>query len=202
MLWNLSTSVFSPQTISERQNRELLLQFLLSEILEAYKAYRNKSEWKEILSPHPRFFPYDWATSPGFLNKAYEHSLLLAKCFPDHLALVKNFEKHFTQTLIAWDKEATIPFERCEMALQTCYSLIEPLIEVCKENENLLFFLLKNRLTIDSLMKEGHLGQFLHRIHPFGLESLGEKMCDQYHQRGFFSQIPEFKLLLTELTHA
>ena len=197
MLWNLNTSLFSPQAISDRQNRELLLQFLISEILQAHRTYQQEGDSLLVLSPHPRLFPYDWATTPGFLNKAYEHSLLLAQCFPDHIPSVKKINNKFTETLNNSKNKTD-----AKLILQTLYSLIEPLIEACKTNENLLFFLLKNRETIDSLMQQGHLSKFLHRIHPNSLEILGEKMCDQYHQRGFFSQIPEFKLLLTELIHA
>jgi hypothetical protein len=51
-------------------------------------------------------------------------------------------------------------------------------------------------------MQEGHLRNFLLQVHPCGLETLGENMCDQYHQRGFIAQIPELKLLMTELIHA
>ena len=202
MLWNQNISLFSPQSIGQRCNRELLLQFFLFEILEAYKAYQNGSHWELILSSHPHFFPYDWATRPGLLNKAYEHSLFFTQCFPEHIQCVKNFEKKFIKILTSWEKKTSVPRKQFESSLQTIYSLLEPLIEVCRENENLLFFLLKNHQTIDSLMKKGHLCQFLHRIHPSELESLGEKICDRYHTRGFFSQIPEFKLLLTALTHA
>ena len=95
-----------------------------------------------------------------------------------------------------------MPKTQFEKTLQALFVSLEPLLEACKQNENLIYFLLKNRLAIDALMQEGHLRGFLIKVHPCGLETLGENMCDQYHQRGFIAQIPELKLLMTDLIHA
>jgi hypothetical protein len=196
MLWGQELSLYSPQVLGERDHRCLLLQFLLFENLEAYKAAKEgRSE--EVFTSHPRFFPYDWARPSGHLNRLYEHSLLLKKSFPEHGKLVKHYEKTLLKILRSLPKK-----EGLLAASQMLYSALEPLIEVCKESENLLFFLLKKRSMIDELHGNGYLQRFILKIHSDGLETLGEKMCDQYHQRGFFSQIPEFKLLLTELLHA
>ncbi|MBS0604614.1 MAG: hypothetical protein JSS60_06200 [Verrucomicrobia bacterium] len=200
MLWNSDLSLFSPQALSERENRGLLIQFLLSELIEAYKSVQS-GKLDAVVTPHPRFFPYDWSAKTGYLNKILEHALLLQKSFPDRARAVKNCERTLSKTLASFSKKKKLDKEQMHSTLQTVYSSLEPLIEACKENENLLFFLLKNRTALDALTRKGHLQEFLGKIHPCGLEILGEKMCDQYHQRGFFSQIPEFKLLLTELSH-
>jgi hypothetical protein len=155
-----------------------------------------------ILSLHPCHFPYDWSAVTGYLNKVQEHSLLLKDSFADHPKWVKSFEKQFSKVLAILAKKKKIAAEQFISSLQKIYFAIEPFIEICKENENLLHFLLKNREAIDSMISDGHLHSFLLKIHSSDLETLGEKMCDQYHQRGFFSQIPEFKILLTELSHA
>jgi hypothetical protein len=195
-------SLFSPQAISERHHRGLLIQFILFELFESYRAHLSHENWETILSPHPRYFPYDWSIVTGYLNKAQEHSLLLKDSFPDHAELVKDFERQFSKILVFLTKKKKIIKDQFVQALQKIYFAFEPLIETCKENENLLYFLLKNRATIDSLIRKGYLYAFLIKIHHGDLETLGEKMCDQYHQRGFFSQIPELKILLTELAHA
>lgn len=197
MMWAQELSLYSPHALSKRHHRSLLIQFLLFESIEAYKAAKE-GRLNDVISRQPRFFPYDWANPSGHLNKLYEHSLLLKKSFPEHEKKVKSFEKILLKTLAFFSK---INFQGKD-ACGELYRALEPLIEVCKEDENLLFFLLKNRPTIDEMRGSGHLHNFILKIHSEGLETLGEKMCDQYHQRGFFSQIPEFKLLLTELLHA
>jgi hypothetical protein len=193
-------SLFSPQAIGEKHNRALLIQFLLFEIVEAHRAI-VADRFDRLLTSHPRFFPYDWSNAMGYLNKLQEHSSLLAKSFADHKQAVKNFEKTLSKELASLSGKRKISKEKFEMTLQKIYTSLEPLIEICRENENLLFFMLKNRDVIDALVQNQHLYQFLLKIHPCGLETLGEKMCDRYHQRGFFSQIAEFKHLLTELSH-
>jgi hypothetical protein len=202
VLLNRDLSLFSPQAISERHHRGLLIQFILFELLESYKAYRGQENWNAILSFHPRHFPYDWSAVTGYLNKAQEHSLLLKKSFPDHAKLVKAFERELFKIVALLAKRKKVSKEQLSQALRKIYLAFEPLTETCRENENLVFFLLKNREAIDALIHEGYLKGFLLRIHPCDLETLGEKMCDQYHQRGFFSQISEFKILLAELVHA
>jgi hypothetical protein len=201
MLYNSDPSLFSPQALSVRAHRALLIQFLLSEMIEGYRA-ASEGRWDLLLTAKPCFFPYDWASTTGYLNKIWEHSSCLKKSFPDQAKVVKGFEKIFAKQLDSLSKKRRPAQEHFEIALQKLYSALEPLIEFCKEDENLLFFLLKHRKEIDLLTQKGYLHRFILKIHPSGLESLGEKMCDQYHQRGFFSQISEFKLLLTELLHA
>ncbi len=190
----MDLTLFSPQAIAEKQNRGLLLQFLISELLEAHQAHRKGMRWEAVLSSHPRFFPYDWACSVGFLNKAHEHALLLPGSFPEHLRSVNRFERAFSQKIVVLAKKK----HGLGRSLKTLVSALEPLIKACKDNENLMFFLLKNRQEIDAVMQRGYLVGLLKKIHRGSMESLGEKMCDQYHQRGFFSQISEFKLLLAE----
>jgi hypothetical protein len=201
MLWCRDLSLFSPQALSEIENRGLLVQFLLFELIEAVKSVQTGKP-EAVISSHPRFFPYDWSSKIGYLNKVQEHALFLKKSFPDHAKSVKNFEKVLSKTLASLLGKKKIQPRQLETSLLSIYTALEPLIEACRENENLLFFLLKNHQTIDALTRKGYFSDFLQKMHPSGLESLGEKMCDQYHQRGFFSQIPEFKLLLTELCHA
>jgi hypothetical protein len=198
MLLDKRISLFSPHAIAERHHRGLLVQFILHELFEAYKAYGKQDK---VLSCHPRHFPYDWSTQVGHLNKAQEHSLLLEESFPDRIRWVKKFEKQFAKAIDLLTQKKVSREDFIE-ELQKIYSTLEPFIETCRENENLLHFLLKNRETVDALAGQGHLHAFLLKTYASDLETLGEKMCDQYHQRGFFSQIPEFKFLLTELSHA
>ncbi len=198
MLWNKNLALFAPQSLGEIQHRSLLVQFLLFEVFECYRALQQ-NRWEALLTAHPRFFPYDWALATGHLNKLQEHTLLLESSFPGS----PNEISRLQQTLGAAMETLLQKFtkRKATETLRQLYRDLEPFIERCRDDENLLSFLLKHRRTVDNLTQEGHLHQFLLKLHPEGLETLGEKMCDQYHQRGFFSQIPEFKLLLTELIH-
>jgi hypothetical protein len=86
--------------------------------------------------------------------------------------------------------------------LQKICRFLEPLIERYKEEENVFLFLLKHQEGIDQLMHVGYLYNLLVKIHPEGLEVVGENHCDRYHRRGFFTQISECKRLLTQLIYA
>ena len=201
MLCSADLSPFSPQALGERENRGLLVQFLLFELIAARQAVQSGA-LDRILTPHLRFFPYDWSLKTGYLNKIQEHALFLEKSFPDRARGVKKFRTTLTKTVLSLARQKQVTGEKIEHSLRALYTAMMPLIEACKENENLLLFLLKNRSALDMLNGKGHLAHFLRQIHLSDLETLGEKMCDQYHRRGFFSQIPELKFLLTELLHA
>jgi len=201
MLLNRHLSLFSPRAISEKQHRGLLVQFILFELLECYKAYLSEEDWNLILSPHPKHFPYDWSAVTGFFNKAQEHILLLKDAFPDASKAIKAFDKEFSKSLAILVKKKKMNRELFLQTLKKILSALEPLIDLCKDNENLIHFFLKNKDSIDGVMGPGYLHALLLKVHACGLETLGEKMCDRYHQRGFFSQISEFKILLTELSH-
>lgn len=201
MLLNRDLSLFLPQATTQRHNRALLLQFILAELFEAHKAV-SADDWKTIFTWQPRFFPYDWATQSGHLNKFKEHGLLLKKSFPDYPKTIREFECLLKKVFSTWEDKKKSSKKQFEKTLKMFYSSLEKLLEACKENENLIYFLLKNRKSIDAIMQPEHLRNFLLRIHPCGLETLGEKMCDKYHERGFISQIPELKLLITDLIHA
>lgn len=174
----MSNSPLSLQQLTD--HTALLLQFILHELFEAY----NEPDWEKVISQDFRFFPYDWARRAGHLNKAQEHARLLND---------EKISHQFEKSLKALHKKNLLHGE--------LKKLIKPLLEMETEDENLFLFLLKNRKTLDAIMGTGYLLKFMKRVHGKSLEMLGEKLCDRYHQRGFFSQIPEFKLLLSELIH-
>lgn len=190
MLRTKSVSLFSPQMIAHQHHRHLLLQFLLSDLFRAHEAFCMDQNSEEILKEDPYFFPYDWGSKMGHLNKVKEHVLLLRASFPNHFEVVENIE----QSLFLWIEEGVSP-DSFDSHCHKVYSLLECLIELCKEEENLIFFLLKNRITIDKVMGENHLYQFFSRLYQNQLETLQEVLCDRYHRRGFFSLIPECKSL-------
>jgi hypothetical protein len=100
-------------------------------------------------------------------------------------------------------KSTTAAKAKIFKGLPEIFFALEPFVERCKENENLIFFLLKNMQEIDlCAQSKNYLHSLLLRLHPSGLSELGEKLCDNYHHRGFYFLIPEIKLLLTQLENA
>jgi hypothetical protein len=198
MLRHSEPSALSPQAIGERGHRSLLLQFLLFEILEAHEATSAK-RWDLLLTSRPRFFPYGWSSTAGHLDTIGEYAALLHKSFPDEAKAVENLEGILSELMCKQENLFKGAFEN---ALQELLLCLEPLVACCKEDENLLFFLLKHREQLDLLMEQGYVHKWILTLYPCELKTLVEKMCDQYHRRGFFSQISEFQLLLTDLLHA
>ncbi len=144
----------------------------------------------------PFLFPYDWSIPAGPLTKFHSYLQNLEDLFPEHQKTIRQLEKISLKLKKLNNKKAI------KEKIQLIQTHLEPLLISCKEDENLFLFLLKHQEQIDLLMYPHYLHDFLARIHPEGLEVVGEKLCDQYHRRGFFSQISECKLLLTQILHA
>ncbi len=195
-------SPFSPTMVKQDHHRVLLLQFFLKELLAAHEAIIHQAPINLIISSDFRHFPYDWAKESGHLNKAREHAHLLQAAFPQ-------LEEESVEVQLAIDDLVLrFPFkttlnsrqkQQLRKKLHQLYLLAEPLIRHFKANENLIFFLLKNQSPINALMGEGFLHTFLSQLHKKGLGQLEKKLCDHYHERGFFSLIPELKKLFSGL---
>lgn len=184
--------------LAEKEHRGLLLQFLLSDLFEAEKAFHSGSAWELILSSHPSMIPYDWGMTTGYLNKVQEHAILVDESFPEVPRKIQSLKKTLDKHLHSKIQNSPASFYE---AVRAIYLALEPFLLISKENENLLLFLLKNKSVLDRIMERDYSRELFGRISPEGLDLLAEEMCDQYHRRGFFSQIPECKLLLSELMH-
>ncbi len=193
-------SPFPPAMIWEKRNRGLLIQFLTAELISSQKGLSRNLPIKEILSSEKRFFPYDWGYPYGHLNKAWEYAMALEHVFPElpgPAILLQNLLKKIvsSQTL-----KASMMKLKCIKSLPKIFLALEPFIEGCKENENLIFFLLKHKEDIDQCIHKDYLHTLLLKLHPSGLAELCEKLCDNYHHRGFYFLIPEIKLLMAQFT--
>lgn len=186
-------SSFPPAMIWEKRNRSLLIQFLAAELIATFKDLKKNAPTQEILSAEKSFFPFDWAYPYGHINKAREYASILESSFPQLKKATLHFQKLINQ-LFAYPKSKT-----CSECLPEIFLALEPFIKACKENENLIFFLLKHREEIDQCMQKNYIHALLLKLHPAGLSELCEKLCDNYHHRGFYFLIPEIKLLITEL---
>ncbi|HKZ00378.1 MAG TPA: hypothetical protein VJ112_04350 [Rhabdochlamydiaceae bacterium] len=192
-------SPFSPQMMIEEHHRSLLLQFILNDIFQMHSALAAKN-FECLCSSAPTFFPFDWTYPICPLQKTREHMLLLQQAFPTAKKKFLKFEKVLKKTLSLLENPKKQEVSCYLMSLlKQLFCSIEPFIENCKENENLIYFLIKNRLKIDQLMENQHLHSFLNRIFPQGLKCLSKKMSDLYYERGFQTVIPQIKALIAEL---
>ncbi len=192
-----SLSPFCPAMLWEAQNRALLLQFLFYELLNVHRILSRKGPFEEILSPPKGYFPYDWAGFYGPLNRAQDCTYFFTQVFPELQDAAQQLQKTFNKLIFSQAAQPSRP--ALKKKLQHICLLLEPFIEICKENENLIYFLLKHREEIDSLMRKNYLKLQLLRLHPNGPLELCEKMCDNYHHRGFVSSIAEMKQLIAQI---
>lgn len=196
-------SPFSPNLVKEENHRSLLLQFFLKELLAANLALEEDAPAHLIISSDRRHFPYDWAKESGHVNKAREHGQLLLIAFENFKEQVGEIDVILTELVLQYScKEHFQARHKVQIRkkLHLLYLLIEPLISNFKNNENLIFFLLKNEDSINSLMGEGHLHAFLSHLHKKGLGQLEKRLSDHYHKRGFSSLVPELKMRISELS--
>ncbi len=145
-------SPFTPTTAHDGQNPSLLLQFILHELLHA-KEYLVETENYALL-------PFDTKEPPGSLNKVKEHAALLPHAFPD------------------LTKEAADFKTKLESPCEALFQKLEPFILACKENEHLLYFLLKHQ-------RRAEIQRLLQKISPQGIEKIKASVVAKYRKKGF-----------------
>jgi hypothetical protein len=146
-------SPFSPSTVAKDEGPALLLQFILRELI--------RSDGQLSATPAPQSAPFDWAWKHGAAYKVREHALLLSYAFPELAAEAEIFTNHLHDTC------------------HKLFSLLEPFISACQQNEKLLYFLLKHQ-------KVAHIKSILDKICPEGLEKLKIDIILHYQKRGFY----------------
>ncbi len=196
-------SPLSPHLVRQEHHRILLLQFFLKELLAAHQAILYEAPINLVISSDRRYFPYDWANESGHVNKAREHAQLILIAFENFEEEAEKIHTMLADLVISFSGKETFNSRQkiqVKRKLHQLYLLAEPLISHYKNNENLIFFLLKNLDSVNALMGKGYLQAFLSHLHKKGLEQLEKKLCDHYHNRGFSSLIPELKTRFSELS--
>lgn len=128
-------SPFSPTTVAKGQAPELLLQFILRELLRSNE-YLSRTTAFQIV-------PFDWATKQGSANKIQEYALLLPLAFPELV------------------QEAAVFSKQLHSPCAELFVLLEPFIKASQKSENLLYFLMKHqkspsiKLMLDKICPEG-----------------------------------------------
>lgn len=195
-------SPFSEITVLKGTNRFLLVQFILTEIFQSaitpedyFKGYleNSKTTSKLTLSIFLESSPF---------TRLQEHAKLLPFAFPKKKVDSSTFSHvlslaiHIHQTATEKPAESKDFEAELQNHLRQMIFLLEPFIEECKNDESFLFFLLNRHKEMALISYPGHLYSLLSKLHPKGLDSLQEHICDYFHEKGFSYLIPEVKSLV------
>lgn len=145
-------SPFSPETVRQGQGPALLVQFILKELLEDPGCLRKTTSIA--------MRPFEWAEKAGSYNKIAEHASLLPFAFSELADEIKLFINSLHKPCIE------------------LIELLEPFIMACKDNENLVYFLLQRQKSVA-------VKSVLDKISPDGVEKLKAAAIAKYHKRGF-----------------
>ncbi|NGX39235.1 MAG: hypothetical protein KR126chlam1_00558 [Chlamydiae bacterium] len=191
-------SPFTSKTVSESQNRSLLLQFLLAEILSAVGAINRDEPQEKIFSEPVLLFPFAWSRSIGSLNKIEEHAKLLSFAFPKQEENALSFIHSVLQLEEKISGEDLLTKEEMTNEFRKLYIQLDPFLLSCCKSETLLLFLLLNREKIDALASPENLSSLIARMLPKGIESLATIICREYKNRGFTALCEEIDEILGE----
>ena len=195
-------SPFSEVTVLKGTNRFLLVQFILTEIFQSVlfpEGYINRRLGP--IKTLPRLSLSLFFETSSF-SRMQEHATLLSFAFPKKKAEAAIFSHVLSLAIhrLQNAKEKTLQTREFETELKTHLQqmifLLEPFIEECKNDESFLFFLLNHHKEISLLCHFRHLHSLLDKLHPQGLNSLQEYICDYFHEKGFPYLIHEVKSLI------
>ncbi|MCX6990815.1 MAG: hypothetical protein NTX49_07135 [Chlamydiae bacterium] len=196
-------SPFSESNVMKGNNRSLLLQFILSEIFQSKQSEQSKEPLTKIFfSVSSSFYPLDWSSQRGHLNKVIEHTQLMQKAFPEQGPAVAIFRHALQNTTTVIANHCDTPLENFDrqltLYLKQLFLMLEPMMIECIDDENFVFFLLKNQQMIHSLTHRSYLLNFLQK-NCEEIESLSKSLCDRFHCRGFSGLISEVKASINYL---
>ncbi|NGX47423.1 MAG: hypothetical protein K1000chlam3_00796 [Chlamydiae bacterium] len=177
-------SPLSIKTVQEGHNRALLLQFILSELFHAMDAEKREDPLEFVFSSPACFFPNDWSYDVGCLNKIGEHAELLPHAFPKLQESIHTFRTCLDISLadVYTRKKLreTIPTEEMQEKLHELYLHLKPFLIACKEDKDLLLFLLKNKEEMEELTHPDTFPSLLAKMVPEGdLLNLGLNICNR-----------------------
>jgi hypothetical protein len=170
-------SPFSPIHVQHEQSASLLLQFFLSALFSLEKQIDKKT-----FIPHS-FFLCDRMKLGSSLDELMEHVHLFYHAFPS----LQKETKEIENVLEALKKEKKEKGKNEKIT--RLFSSLIPFLELCKDNENLLFFLLKNH------HKRKELHAFLTYVSLSGEAPLKKHLIERFKLRGFFSVLAELEEL-------
>ena len=184
-------SPFSHERASNGNNRSLVLQFILSELLASFEEMQKPTPAK-VLTLDPCFFPFDWAKETGSLNRMKEHLRLLPYAFPQFADSLQGFKRDFESKCRQLLLEKKINKKDTLAFLHECYDALMPFLLECKNDGTLILYLLKNHtraqklgLTFPILEKNEH-------------KHIKDLVIKQYEKRGFKFLVPRINLLIEE----
>ncbi len=207
---NIIHSPFCDRTILEKNNRSLLLQFILTEIFESFSSYEKLLTAPSLAPKSDYNFSLSLFQNNAPLNQIQEHALLFPLAFQEKkieicifthslsnaLHLVYNYQEKAFHT-----KKQKTEFQiKITSYLRQMFFLLEPFLQECKNDEGFLFFILKHHREIVLISQPKYLMLVLHKLHPNGFFSMQEYICDHFHKRGFTYLIPKVKTLIETIS--
>lgn len=173
-------SPLSIKTVQEGHNPALLLQFILSELFHATDAGKKEDPLEFVFATPACFFPHDWSYEVGCLNKIAEHAELLPYAFSKLQVATHSFrttlDTILVETIVRKKNQESIPRKEMLEKLHRLYTLLEPFLLSCKQSEEFLLFLMKNKDEIDELAYPGTFQALLAKMYPEGLKKVSGVM--------------------------
>jgi hypothetical protein len=163
-------SPLSIKTVQQGHNKALLLQFILSELFHAMDVGKKEDPLEFVFTSPACFFPNDWSYEVGCLNKIGEHAELLPYAFPNLQESTNAFriclDISLAETSAKKKQGDHIPKEEMQRKLHDLYVHLEPFLVACKNSQEFLLFLCKNREEIEELAHPGTFQTLLAKMFP------------------------------------
>lgn len=207
------------------QNNSLLFQFILAEFLDVYQEIRKiealKNEGYETLGAslvklvgasrdYMRFFA--WNFSDGTLSKLKNYCALFSENADgeekEPIAIQHYADKAWGSCLQATDLLLELPEERATIALtieKGCNAvhrfakLIVRVITQFRDDENVVFFVLKHHQKFDALFGSRFISKLFSRMYPKGIKEVRHFLLKKYEARGFENILPTIEAKITEI---
>ena len=202
------TSQKIPDKAQQEVNNGLLFQFLLSDFIEAHEESRKltliggdaeeeiQAALLKLLGGSQSGLSTFWSFADGLLNKLHGHALLLLETSEQYekelLALhyyIDKIRMACSHALNALKTDARTELrsalDKALIGMQRLSKLIPRMIQQFKDDENVIFFLLRHKTQFDRIYGNRFVQKTLGRMFPKGLHEVRQLLAQKYLNRGF-----------------
>ena len=155
---------------------------------------------------------FSWSFADGLLNKLHSYSLMLLEnseqfekeLLAMHYYIEKSRVACFSlldlvkkRTRVRAELHAAV--EKAIAAMQRLSKLIAGMMQQFREDENVIFFILRHKLQFDTLFGTRFVTKTLSRMYPRGLHEMRQLLLKKYTGRGFENLLHRIHSLISEL---
>ena len=149
-----------------------------------------------------RLLAHPWTPPKGSLSKLHAYAALLSIAMNGYepaQMLNDEIAKTWQVAKMTSEKMSHPELLKLVQAADRVAHLVPPLLDSFSRDENVIYFLVRHRETLDKLYGYGFVRQLCQKWHPKGVKGIETLLISRYQTRGFNHPVEKIKHLMSDI---